>query len=261
MTQSSEPSERRTVVVTGGTSGLGLGIAIRLAERGSSVCLLSRDATNRSEAIDVTFRDLGLPAPRYFNVDVASRAQLEAVADRLASDGVDVGVVVASAGTNTRELALDVADEDVRRMIDVNLYGLIATFQVFAPLVLAGPNGRFIAVSSLNAVHGMRLRAPYSATKAGVSGLVRALAQEWSPLGATVNAIAPGVIETPLTSSYMREHPERAEALRAHTPVGRLGSVADVAHTAEYLASEESGFVTGQTLVLDGGVSTGSSWW
>ena len=166
-----------------------------------------------------------------------------------------------SAGINVRQLALEVSDEAIRSMIDINLYGLMSTFTVFGPLALRKPGSRFIAVSSLNAIHGMKLRAPYSGTKAGVSGFCRALAVEWGPLGATVNAIAPGIIETPLTRGYMDQYPERAAAGIAHTPVGRLGSPDDIAHAAMFLASEGASFVNGQTLVVDGGLSVGSSWW
>jgi NAD(P)-dependent dehydrogenase (short-subunit alcohol dehydrogenase family) len=113
----------------------------------------------------------------------------------------------------------------------------------------------------MSAIHGQKLRAVYAATKAGVSGLVRALAAEWSPLGATVNAIAPGILRTPLTSSYMDANPERAEAALSHSLVGRLGGVEDVAYTAEYLASPECGYMTGQSIILDGGMTAGSDWW
>ena len=105
------------------------------------------------------------------------------VATQLTEDGVDIGTVVASAGTAVRALALDVDDASVRSMMETNLYGVFVTFQVLAPIVLAGPNGRFIAVSSVSAIHGQSLRAVYAATKAGVSGLVRALAAEWGPIG------------------------------------------------------------------------------
>jgi NAD(P)-dependent dehydrogenase (short-subunit alcohol dehydrogenase family) len=251
----------RGLVVTGGTQGIGLAIALRLAERMSPVYLLSLDATSTRETVEAAFKERGLALPILLEANVADRDGLTRIAQDLARDKVDIGTVVASAGTNVRALALDVEDKAVRSMIDTNLYGLFLTFQVFAPLVLAGPNGRFIALSSLSAIHGQRLRAVYSATKAGVSGLVRALATEWSPMGATVNAIAPGVLRTPLTSAYMDANPDRAAAALAHTLVGRLGTIDDVAYTAEYLASEECSFLTGQTIYLDGGVSAGSVWW
>jgi NAD(P)-dependent dehydrogenase (short-subunit alcohol dehydrogenase family) len=249
------------VLVTGGTSGIGLAIAMRFAEQGMKVLVLSRRGATDTSQLDHEVRRLGVDPPRVMKADVAQRAQLVAVADELAEAGLELRTVVASAGTNVRQLALEVSDEAIRTMIDVNLYGLFQTFQVFAPLALARPGARFIAISSVNAIHGMRLRAPYSATKAGVSGLVRALAVEWGPMGATVNAIAPGVIQTPLTQAYMDEHPDRARAVIDHTPVGRLGHVDDVVGAAEFLASPASSFLTGQTIVVDGGLSAGSSWW
>jgi NAD(P)-dependent dehydrogenase (short-subunit alcohol dehydrogenase family) len=94
-----------------------------------------------------------------------------------------------------------------------------------------------------------------------VTGLVRALAAEWSAEGATVNAIAPGIVRTPLTAAYIDAHPERAAAAVTHSLVGRLGTVEDIAFTAEYLASPECGYVTGQTIIVDGGVTAGSTWW
>lgn len=265
-TTSPEGSPQRSsgaegAVVTGGTSGIGLAITLRLARRGLRVYAVSRRGEGDTAELDRGVAELGVPRPTVLTADVTERDQLEAVAKRMADDQVTPRVVVGSAGINVRSLALDVPDEAVHRMIDTNLYGLFATFQVFAPSALASSGSRFVAISSLNAVHGMRLRAPYSATKAGVSGLVRALAVEWGPQGATVNAIAPGIIETPLTRGYMDEHPDRTAAGIAHTPVGRLGRVDDIAHAAEYLVSPEASFVNGQTLVVDGGLSAGSAWW
>ena len=183
----------RGLLVTGGTQGIGLAVALRLAKRMAPVYLLSLDAISTRDTVDAAFRDRGLARPILLEADVADREQLTQIAEDLARNKVDIGTVVASAGINVRALALEVGDDAVRSMINTNLYGLFLTFQVFAPLVLARPNGRFIALSSLSAIYGQRLRAVYAATKAGVSGLVRALATEWSPMGATVNAIAPGI--------------------------------------------------------------------
>jgi NAD(P)-dependent dehydrogenase (short-subunit alcohol dehydrogenase family) len=211
--------------------------------------------------VEATFRGHGLEIPHLLDGDVADRKRMSEIAAQLTRDGVDIGTVVASAGTNVRSLALDVDDDAVRTMLDTNLYGVFVTFQLLAPLVLAGANGRFIAVSSMSAIHGQRLRAVYAATKAGVSGLVRALAAEWGPMGATVNAIGPGILRTSLTGRYMDEHPEREQAAIAHSLVGRLGSLDDVAFAAEYLASPECSYVTGQTIIVDGGATAGSTWW
>jgi gluconate 5-dehydrogenase len=260
---STEPqrSPSRGLLVTGGTSGIGLAVALRLARTHAPVYLLSRQATRSAAQLDTLFLEQRLEAPRLLDANVADKQRLTEIAERLIADKVDIGTVVTSAGTAVRALALDVNDDAVHAMIDTNLYGVFLSFQALAPIVLGGPSGRFIAISSMSAIHGQRLRAVYAATKAGVSGLVRALAAEWGPMGATVNAIGPGILRTPLTSSYMDAHPERAEAALAHTLVGRLGNVDDVAFTAEYLAAPECSFVTGQTIILDGGVTAGSTWW
>lgn len=251
----------RGLLVTGGTQGIGLAIALRLAQKLAPVYLLSRNATHHRDAVEAAFHKRGLANPRLLDASVSDRDRMRQIADEISGDRVDIGTVVACAGTAVRSLALEIDDEAVRSMIDTNFYGVFITFQALAPLVLSGPNGRFIAISSLSAIHGQRLRAVYAGTKAGVSGLVRALATEWSPLGATVNAIGPGILRTPLTSAYMDQNPERAEAAVAHALVGRLGTVDDVAHAAEYIASPEASFLTGQTIYLDGGVSAGSVWW
>ncbi len=200
-----QPAARqpRGLFVTGGTSGIGLAIARRLARTHDPVYLLSRHASASRERVDEAFGEMGLAPPRLLDGDVADRTRLSEIADGLARDGIDIGTVVASAGTAVRALALEVEDRDVRAMMDTNLYGVFVTFQTLAPIVLAGRDGQFIAVSSMSAIHGQRLRAVYAATKAGVSGLVRALAAEWSPAGATVNAIGPGILRTQLTSAYM----------------------------------------------------------
>jgi NAD(P)-dependent dehydrogenase (short-subunit alcohol dehydrogenase family) len=258
---SSDVRASRGLLVTGGTSGIGLAIACRLARTHDPVYLVSRNASGARARVEEAFRSRALQPPWLLDADVADRARMSEIATQLAADGVDIRTVVASAGTAVRALALEVDDASVRAMLETNLYGVFVTFQVLAPLVLAGPDGRFIAVSSVSAIHGQSLRAVYAATKAGVSGLVRSLAAEWGPSGATVNAIGPGILRTPLTGGYMDAHPDREQAVLDHSLVDRHGSVDDVAFAAEYLASPECGYVTGQTLIVDGGMSAGSTWW
>ena len=115
--------------------------------------------------------------------------------------------------------------------------------------------------SSISAVHGQKLRAAYCGTKGAVSALARALAVEWGPLGTTVNAVAPGIIRTPLIQAYADANPAKVEAGIAHTPLRRLGETDDVADVVLFFASDAARFVTGQTLVVDGGMTMGSDWW
>jgi NAD(P)-dependent dehydrogenase (short-subunit alcohol dehydrogenase family) len=249
------------VVITGGGTGIGFAIARHFVEAGHPIYVISREARASNDELRAIAKANGGEEPRHLAANVTQREQLHAARQEIEDTGQPIGVVVASAGINIREPALEVSDAAVHRMIDTNLYGVIATFQEFAPLALQVPSSRFIAVGSVSGQYGMNLRATYGATKAAISGLVRSLSVEWARRGATVNAVAPGIIDTALTRGYMEKYPEREQAVIANTLVGRLGTVEDVAHAVAFLASEDSGFITGQTLTVDGGLSAGCSWW
>jgi len=251
----------RAAVVTGGGSGIGLGVVRRLVSDGVDVIVLDHANEAKAAVLGLIPVPEGTAAPELVDADVRDRDRLVAVHEDLQTRGVDIGTVITCAGVNQRMLALEVPDEAVRRILDVNLYGTFSTFQVFAPTVLARSRGRFVAITSVNAIHGMTLRAPYGASKAGLLGMVKSLAIEWAPRGATVNAVGPGVIETPLTGGYMEKNPEKRVAAIAHTPVGRLGRPEDVAGVVAFLTSRDADFVTGQTIWVDGGLTAGSSWW
>jgi NAD(P)-dependent dehydrogenase (short-subunit alcohol dehydrogenase family) len=254
-------SPQDAALVTGGTSGIGLAITLRFLAEGKRVYALSRRGASQATDLDRAVAERDLPRPVVLQGDTADMARLRTIAADLTAHGACLRIVVASAGTNVRKLALDVSDEESARVVDVNLNGVFNTFRAFAPLVMAGTDGRFIAISSINDRQGMRLRVPYSAAKAAVSGLVRGLAVEWGPLGATVNAIAPGITRTPLVDGYLADHPERGQAGLDHTPVGRFGTPDDSAFAASFLAAREAGFVNGHVLVVDGGMTAGYAWW
>ncbi|HEY7928304.1 MAG: SDR family NAD(P)-dependent oxidoreductase [Candidatus Dormibacteria bacterium] len=246
--------EGRTALVTGGTRGIGLAITRALHQRGASVIAVS-NARDQIAEIQSEFAGDDRVCAEF--ADVRDRAALESIRDRL--DGIDI--LVPNAGVNTRGKALDLEDAQLRDMIDTNLYGVFVTCQVFGPLLFARPGGRVVVTASAVAIHGMDLRAAYTATKAGLSGLVRSLAIEWGPRGVNVNAVGPGIIRTPLTEAYMNEYPERAAATIENTPLGRIGTPEDVADVVAFLASEGARFITGQTVFVDGGITAGSSWW
>jgi NAD(P)-dependent dehydrogenase (short-subunit alcohol dehydrogenase family) len=246
--------EGRTALVTGGTRGIGLAITRALRREGAQVVAIGK-AKDQIEAFRREFSEDPLASVEH--ADVRDRAALEALRDKL--PGLDI--LVPNAGVNTRVKALELEDGPLREMFDTNLYGVFITCQVFGPLLFKRPGGRVVVTGSLSSIHGMNLRVAYTATKAGVSGLVRSLAIEWGPHGVTVNAVGPGIIKTPLTLAYMDQFPERVKATIENTPLRRLGEPEDVADVVAFLASDGARFITGQTIYVDGGVSAGSSWW
>jgi NAD(P)-dependent dehydrogenase (short-subunit alcohol dehydrogenase family) len=246
--------EGRTALVTGGTRGIGLAITRALRREQASVIAVS----NSREQIEAYKKEFSEdPQARAEFVDVRDRGALEALRNGL--DGLDI--LVPNAGINTRVKALELTDGPLRDIFDTNLYGVFVTCQVFGPLLFARPGGKVVITSSISAIHGMDVRAAYTATKAGLSGLVRSLAIEWGPKGVTVNAVGPGIIETPLTKAYMDQYPARVTASIENTPLRRLGTPEDVADVVAFLASDGARFITGQTVYVDGGISAGSSWW
>ena len=254
MTSNGPELPGKTALVTGGTRGIGLAISRALRRSGAKVVAITRS----EEQIAVFHKEFAEdPLASAELADVRDRRSLESLRDKL----TQLDILIPNAGVNTRVKALELADEPLHEMLDTNLYGVFITCQVFGPLLFARPGGRVVITSSISAIHGMELRAAYAATKAGLSGLVRALAIEWGPQGVNVNAVGPGIIETPLTRAYMDQHPDRVQATIANTPLRRLGQPEDVADVVHFLVSDASRFITGQTVFVDGGVSAGSAWW
>ncbi len=161
-------------------------------------------------------------------------------------------IVVAAAGVTKRTPSIDVTDADWNRIIETNLTGTMRTYQTFAPSMIARRSGRLIGIGSLASFVGLMEVAAYTASKAAVAGLTRALAVEWAPHGVTVNAIAPGVFETDLNREILKG--PRGQEFLTRTPMRRFGRTEELVGAAVYLASDAASFVTGQLLVVDGGL-------
>ena len=162
-----------------------------------------------------------------------------------------IDIVVAAAGITKRMPSLEMPLADWNQILDTNVTGMFRTYQVFAPSMIARGSGRLIGVASLASFVGLQEVAAYTASKAAVAGLTRALSVEWARHGVTVNAIAPGVFETDLNREILKG--ARGQEFKMRTPMARFGKVEELAGAAVYLASDAASFVTGQLIAVDGG--------
>ena len=239
----------RVAVVVGGTSGIGRAIAIGLAEAGADVVATGR----RRDMVDAAAAEITGRGRRTLAMcaDVGDLASMDALRDACLRDLGGVDIMVAAAGVTKRVPTLQMADADWHRILDTNLTGVLRACQVFGAPMIERKRGRVITIASLASFVGLHEVAAYTASKAGVAGLTRALAVEWAPHGVTVNAIAPGVFETDMNRELLKSG--RGQEFLGRTPMKRFGRVEELAGAAVFLASDAGSFVTGQVIAVDGG--------
>ena len=231
----------RVVLVTGGSKGIGQGIAVRLAQAGHRVA-----ATYRSG--DVPQGVVGVQC------DVTDPAQVEAAFAQVESAVGGVEVLVANAGITRDTLLMRMSDEDWDQVIATNLTGAFRVARRAARPMIRGRFGRIVFISSVVGQMGSAGQVNYAASKSGLVGMARSLARELGSRGVTANVVAPGFIETDMTADLGEDLVKKyAEQI----PLGRLGSVDDIAGTVEFLASDAAGYITGAVIPVDGGLGMG----
>ena len=231
----------RLALVTGGSRGIGRAIAVELARAGAEVVVGYR--TGAAEAEQVAKEIGGRALQADLSVPEEAAGLVEAAGD--------IDILVNNAGLTRDGLIARMSDEDWRTVIDTNLGGAFATCRAAARGMMKRRSGSIINLTSVVGLHGNPGQTNYAASKAGLIGLTKALARELATRGVRVNAIAPGYIETALTGVL----PEAVrEAILGNTPLGRLGTPEDVAGAVRFLCSDEASFITGEVLLVDGGL-------
>lgn len=240
----------RVAVVLGGTSGLGRAVSLALATAGADVVASAR----RPEAVDAVAAEIEAAGRRTLRVpvDVRGRADLEQLRDRCLTMFGRVDILANCAGQIRRASTLELSEAEWTASLDINLTGIFRACQVFGESMCGQGYGRIINIASLTSFVGLLEVTAYAAGKAGVLGLTRSLAVEWARHGVTVNAIAPGVFPTDLNRQLL-EGTARGKELLMRIPMGRYGRPEEVAGAAVLLASEGASYITGQTIVVDGG--------
>lgn len=242
--------ESKVAVITGGTSGIGRALSLGFAEAGADVIATGR----RQQQVDETAAEIESRGRKTLRLasDVCDRASLEQLLTAALASFGKVDILVNCAGRIKRAPTLTFTEKDWTDILDTNLTGTLRACQVFGKHMLERGYGRIINITSLNSFVALSEVAAYAASKAGVASLTRSLAVEWSKRGVSVNAIAPGVFRTDLNAELLDSTP-RGQELLMRTPMGRFGKTEELVGAAIYLASDSASFVTGQTLVVDGG--------
>jgi 3-oxoacyl-[acyl-carrier protein] reductase len=246
----SDAAQKRVAVVTGASRGIGKAIALRLARDGRHVVLISRTEgplTDVKAAIEANGGSASVLA-----VDISDAKAFAGAIEKIAEQQGRLDILVNNAGITKDGLVLRMSDEDWDAVVDTNLKSAFVAIRAAARPMMKNRFGRIISISSTSGVVGNSGQANYAAAKSGLMGLTKTIARELGSKGVTANVVAPGFIETDMTANLPQQVKDGVLGLMA---VKRLGNGEDIAAAVAYLTSDEAGFVTGQTICVDGGMT------
>ena len=246
-----EDFKGKVAVVTGGARGIGLAVSRQFAEKGAKVAVLSRNEESCSKAAASINEDYP-DAAKHYGVDVANFEEMMETGKQIADDFGGVNILVNNAGITRDKLFLLMKEPDWDDVLDTNLKGTFNAIKAFQRILLRASDPRIINVSSVTGIMGNAGQANYAASKAGLIGLTKSVAREFAGRAITCNAVAPGFIDTDMTSGLTEEIQDQ---IRAKIPLNTFGNSDEVAELILYLASTSARYITGQVIAIDGGMA------
>ncbi|MFM1936536.1 MAG: 3-oxoacyl-[acyl-carrier-protein] reductase FabG [Planctomycetota bacterium] len=241
--------DKRVAIVTGASRGIGRGIAKRLARDGRHVVAVARNAAQLESLVSEIAADGGSAEAR--TCDLSDGAAVQKLVEDVAEAHGRLDILVNNAGITKDGLLMRMSDADFDEVLNVNLRSVFIACRAAARPMLRGKFGRVVNIGSVSGVEGNKGQANYAAAKAGVIGLTKSVAKELGSKGVTANVVAPGFIETDMTAFL---GPDDKKKVCEHITVGRLGVPEDIAAAVSYLTADDAGYITGQVLVVDGGL-------
>ena len=239
----------KVAIITGASQGIGKGMAETFSKAGAHVACVSRNKDNLKSVADRLIKNGGVAS--FYTCDVSSLDAFQKTIKEIAENHGSVDILVNNAGVCKDKLIMRMSEDDWNKVININLNGAFNGIKAVSQIMIKQRAGRIINISSIVGLIGNPGQANYAASKAGLIGLSKSAAKELAPRGITVNAIAPGYIATDMTDQITDQAKEN---LITKIPLGRIGSPSDIAASALFLASDEAGYITGQTLTVDGGM-------